>query len=93
MGYTLYLCNYKVGSNRGGQAVHSFLAKPFGGVYNLKESTPTNVNCNFAYIPFNPPMPIVEKTTIKLQSLVNTPGMECYGSFNGVLVKNPILYW
>ena len=93
-GHTLYLCNYKVGSNKvtqlTGQAVHSFLAKPFEGVYNLKESTATNIYSNSAYRPFNPPMKIVQKTTIKLQSKTDYEGMECYGSFNGVLVKNSI---
>ena len=87
VGYSLYVTNYTVGSNAGGQAVHSLMAKPFGGLYNLKQSTPTNVNSNNGYKSFNPPMKFIEKTTVKLQSLVNA-GMECYGSFDGVLVAN-----
>ena len=86
-GYSLYVTDFTVGSNAGGQAIHSLMAKPFGGVYNLKQSLPTNVNSNNAFKTFNPPMKFIEKTTIKLQSKVDA-GEENYGSFDGVLVAS-----
>ena len=86
-GYTLYVTNFTVGSNAGGQSVHSLMAKPLGGVYNLKQSMPSNVNSNNGFKTFNPPMKFIEKTTIKLQSKVDA-AEENYGSFDGVLVAS-----
>ena len=88
VGYSLYITNYKIGSHDGGKASGFLMAKPLNGVYNCIEICPTNVYLCAVIREFQPPMKILQYTTIKFQTTVNTVLMQSFGSIDGILVLN-----
>ena len=88
VGYSLYITNYKIGNHDGGKSTGYLMAKPPNGLYTCIEICPSNVFQPCVIRPFQPPMKILQYTTIKIQTNVNTANLECFASIDGVLVAN-----
>ena len=87
-GHSLYITNYKIASHDGGKSTGYLMAKPLNGVYNCIELCPANVYMCTVIREFQPPMKFLQYTTIKFQTTANTPGMQCFGSIDGILIAN-----
>lgn len=89
--YTGYMTSY--GGSYNGAATSNMLielmAKPFGGVYNLKGSINlAEAGNTFGRRSFDTPLRLTEKTIVKLTATADANNSDACGSFDIILVAN-----
>ena len=87
--YTLYLWNYAAGVSGGTTAEVNLMAKPFGGVYNLKGQVQLNsAGSSFERVDYKVPLKFAAKTIVKLTCTATSNNTAVVGSFDGILVSD-----